>query len=196
MAAHWTGEGGVDGETTRATIPVLGLRAPLRVLHISDSHIDVDPATRQFTDVLPSALVKAKSEGASLVVHTGDCIQGASQGNVQFVRQAVLDAGVPFWYISGNADWMDPDPPAAKPEPAADRATHLAEADHARTQWRKELTPLYGGADKSYWVREAEEGLTFVGVDNSTNQVDGCSPRPPPLLHPPGSRPAPSPRAC
>ena len=174
---QWTGAGGVDGEVTTASIPVPGLRAPLRMLHISDTHIGVTdggdrvkpPALTSDSQAaeLTSALARARSEGASLVLHTGDCIQGASQGNVQFVEQAVAEAGLPFYYISGNADWMDPIPsPEQKTSPApADRASSLAAAASSRAHWREAaLTPLYGGAGKSHWVREHEHGLTIVGV--------------------------------
>jgi DNA repair exonuclease SbcCD nuclease subunit len=171
---RWSGNGdGAQGEVTSAVLPVRGLGSALRVLHISDSHVNVEPgATSQFTDVLDTAFRLATEQNVALVVHTGDCVQTASAPTVKFVQRTVADAGLPFFYISGNADWMDP---TAVEKDSEEEATHV-EKSTTREYWRGSvLVPLFGGATPSHWVRDVKGGqLRFVGVDNSTGQVDSA----------------------
>ena len=105
-----------------ATVPVPGLREPLRVLHLGDSHINVDSSHHFQTDdeqlrngeLIGPAIAAAAADGAHVVVHTGDLVHGVSPETVEHLSNSLVgpEAVLPFLYISGNADWMHESTPA------------------------------------------------------------------------------------
>jgi len=114
-------------------------------------------------------------QGTSIIVHTGDLVQGVSDKTVSHLHAALFRPGspdsepkIPFLYISGNADWMHPSTP---PD------ISFAEKAAVRAGFRERLAPLFDGVAGSVWVRDVVAGeLRFVGVDNSTGQVSNRHP--------------------
>jgi Cof subfamily protein (haloacid dehalogenase superfamily) len=156
-----------------ATVPVPGLREPLRVLHLGDSHINVDLDHHYQQDgeqlrngeLIGPAIQTAADSGAKLVVHTGDLVHGVSEETVDHLSRELLgaDAVLPFMYISGNADWMHESTPSE---------ISFEDKEAIRASWRETNAELYNGAEPSVWTRDVVEGeLRFIGVDNSTGQV-------------------------
>ena len=62
---------------------------PFSVLHISDSHVSVEPGGTQNEAVLGDVFGTAEAGQADLVVCTGDFVQGPSAKTVEFVQQEV-----------------------------------------------------------------------------------------------------------
>ena len=123
---------------TTATIRVPGLRAALKVLHLSDSHVDVgaeegrDEDMRFMhgvyaqgaqhrssgevtlaTDALVTSLAIGRRASADLLCHTGDLVNFPSLAAVQHVQGTISAAGydAAALYISGNHDWEYGQPP-------------------------------------------------------------------------------------
>ena len=124
---------------TAATIRVPGLTAPLTVLHLSDSHVDVGAdegrqddmrfmhgvfsqgaqhrSSGEVTlasDALATSLELGRLASADLLCHTGDLVNFPSKAAVQHVQGAISAAGFEgdsALYISGNHDWEYGSPP-------------------------------------------------------------------------------------
>lgn len=125
---------------TSATIRVPGLQAPLKVLHLSDSHVDVgaekgreedmrfmhgvysqgaqDRSSGAVTiaaDALASSLERGRTANVDLLCHTGDLVNFPSPMAVQQVQDLLGAAGFgdadSAFYISGNHDWEYGQPP-------------------------------------------------------------------------------------
>ena len=159
---------------TAATVAVYGLAAPLRVLHLSDSHLSLrsdcpphsDRMHRAFAAASPCEVFQRQVEAASrndteLISHTGDFLNFPSAETVAFAR-GVLERdgkGLTWLFSSGNHDW------------------HFEGLDGSsealRDEWRRKvLLPLYAGRNPSHWVFDHDKsGLRFIGIDNSTYQV-------------------------
>jgi len=111
-----------------ALIAVRGLRRPVRVLHSTDVHLSyIDERDADRIEEVRSCWGEAQDEsvrhpfeelmggasrmGLDLIVLTGDMISYPSQANVERLHKAVLQAGVPILYTSGNHDWQFPGVP-------------------------------------------------------------------------------------
>jgi hypothetical protein len=122
-----------DVTDATATIQIPGLSAPLKVLHVSDSHVDVgshggekgreedaqfmngvygrgmaDRQTGKITkaaDALERSLSIGQSNGAAVLCHTGDLVNFPSAAAVAQVDALIDGAGMPLLYTSGNHDW-------------------------------------------------------------------------------------------
>jgi UDP-2,3-diacylglucosamine pyrophosphatase LpxH len=168
-----------------ATIRVDGLKKPVVVLHITDSHISIGEQGadqyRQYIARMDDAYGKARPHyrtkktalpaehfrelmafarqcNVDLIALTGDIVNNPSQASVQYVCQALKDTGIRNLYISGNHDW---------------HYEGMVGTDEAlRETWIKErLLPLYTGRDPLYSAVQLG-GINFVAIDNSTYQVD------------------------
>lgn len=164
MARHaWTDE--------TAHIEVAGVRAPFRVIHLSDVHVhciderDAGPlarfedAHREYLDRDTYGPWRAHLEAAAqdtvgLLALTGDILHFPSHANVEAIRDSLREAGFPWLFTAGNHDWCFP---------------YERESDAVRQAGRRRLAPLYDG-DPCAQVRECG-GIRFVAIDNSTYQV-------------------------
>ena len=153
------------------------------MMHISDTHISVGQGDSQEKfELLQNALQTARAANAECIVHTGDGIHGEDPAAVTSLQAVLGDVGLPFYFISGNADWMLSEQSAADAAAAANNVEPNADSQPDPTpteiqvlrQQRllRTVTPLYRGAGLSHWVRELPAGLTVVGVDNSSGVVD------------------------
>lgn len=90
-----------------------GRQRPLRLVHLTDTHLFADPAgkllgltTRQsFEEVLARALAAASS--ADAVVLTGDLVHDETAGGYAFLRSKLETLGLPCYYLPGNHDRRD-----------------------------------------------------------------------------------------
>ena len=108
-----------------ATVAVPHITRPLKVMHLSDSHVSLasdkaphsDRMHAAFAnghgkhaggtvpkDIFTAQLNTALGQGADLIVHTGDFVNFPSAESVAFVKDALDSAGIPYFYISGNHD--------------------------------------------------------------------------------------------
>ncbi|HTL53918.1 MAG TPA: metallophosphoesterase [Planctomycetota bacterium] len=169
-----------------ATIRVSGLQKPLRVLHVTDSHVSlVDPddaahlekatphrekfskrrqdaqGNNVFTEVsFAEAAQRAKAEKVDLLALTGDIVHFPSQANVHWIQSALSTAQVTSLYTSGNHDWHFPGEVGR---------------DELRDKFWPALQPLYetNGKHANKPACGAREigGVLFLAVDDSTYQI-------------------------
>ena len=168
-----------------ATIKVPDLESSLKIMQITDSHIsiedemesdmmqyaermhnaysnprkhykqDISKSTFEYLDDL---LQKAKEENVELLLLTGDIVNFPSAVSVQYVNDRLTKNGIPWLYISGNHDWH--------------YEGMAGTMDSLRLIWIEEsLLPLYEGHNPLYYS-EIINGINFVGIDNSTNQIN------------------------
>jgi hypothetical protein len=166
---------------TTATVAVRSLSAPLRVLHLSDSHIslrsDRQPNSERMhnafvgrprrdtgemalpRDIFRGQVQAAAENGTGLIIHTGDFLNFPSAESVAFATDVLEGCGLPWLYSSGNHDWHYEGLPGS--------------SEALRDEWRaRALLPLYGGRDPSRWVEDHDaSGLRFIAIDNSTYQI-------------------------
>ena len=165
----------------RATIGVEGLSRPIRVLHISDSHIGlIDERDAQWTEAcqelkdrfdsesrdrqgraavtaagaFDELLTMTQSLQADLVALTGDMIGFPSQANIEFLQGRMADTGREVMYIAGNHDWHWPG---------------LDYGSVVREKYWPVLEPLQGGQPA---CRSRQLGdVRFVAIENSDYQI-------------------------
>jgi UDP-2,3-diacylglucosamine pyrophosphatase LpxH len=162
-----------------ATIGIEGLAAPVRMLHLTDTHIRffderdgeryqgcVDHRERlekmhreQGTEPDPEkpfreSMALAATENLDLLALTGDIIHYPAPASVEFMVEQIAALGVPTMYTCGNHDVHFTDEPVDHEI----RLTRLAA-----------LQPLHNG-DPDCAVREIG-GIRFVTVDNSVTML-------------------------
>ena len=159
-----------------ATIGVDGIERPLRVLHVTDSHISVpdeevdQPYVRYgarmdglFADystlqTFAAQMERARTEAPDLIALTGDHVNYPSPTAVAAVERLVVTTGRDSMFTAGNHDW---------------RYAGLPGSDEdLRREWReRSLLPLYRGLPPHAGSLDLG-GVRFVAIDNSTRQVD------------------------
>ena len=159
-----------------ATIEVAGIERPLRVLHVTDSHISVpheevdqpyvhygariDGLFADFPTLQTFAaqMERARAEAPDLIGLTGDHVNYPSPTAVAAVERLILATGRDSVFTAGNHDW---------------RYAGLPGSDEdLRTEWReRSLLPLYRGRRPHAGSLDLG-GVRFVAIDNSTRQVD------------------------
>ena len=162
-----------------ATIRIEGLARPVRMLHLTDTHLQffderdgenydacVDYCRRyakrneeQGTDYVPGDafrrhLAQAARENLDLLALTGDIVHFPSPASVDFVLEQIDALGVPAMYTCGNHDVHYTN------EPVNDevRLTRLAA-----------LQPLHNG-DPDCAARDIG-GIRFVAIDNAVPRI-------------------------
>lgn len=159
-----------------ATIGVAGIKRPLRVLHVTDSHISVPhEAVDQpyvhygaridglFADfptlqTFAAQMERARAEAPDLIALTGDHVNYPSPTAVAAVERLILATGRDSMFTAGNHDWRYAGLPGSD--------------DDLRTEWReRSLLPLYRGRPPHADSLDLG-GVCFVAIDNSTRQVD------------------------
>jgi 3',5'-cyclic AMP phosphodiesterase CpdA len=173
-----------NGELS-AVIKIPGYRDSLKIIQITDAHIsiadekeadmmkngermhkaylnthkhyalDTSETTFEYFDDI---LQKAKKENVNLLLLTGDIVNFPSAVSVNYVYDRLTKAGIPWLYISGNHDWHYEGLPG--------------NIDSLRDTWtQKSLLPLYNGLNPLFYSKIIR-GINFVGIDNSTLQVN------------------------
>ncbi len=159
-----------------ATIGVAGIDGPLRVLHVTDSHISVpheevdrpyarygERMDRLFADYptvdsFAAQMEHARAGGYDLIALTGDHVNYPSPTAVAAVQRLLRSAGRHSMFTAGNHDWSYSGMPGSDAE--------------RRREWReRSLLPLYGGRAPHADSLDLG-GVRFVAIDNSTRQVD------------------------
>ena len=143
------------------TVIEIGLPAPLKLLHVTDSHITRgDPTGQQAwwfnrdyegcaEDYFLMAMEYAKQNGLT-VLHTGDLIDFQSEENFAFVDEHLQ--GVDYIYAAGNHDFYN-------------HVERPVEDDENK----RRKTPLYAPHIKSklYFDSRILGGVNVVTLDNS-----------------------------
>jgi DNA repair exonuclease SbcCD nuclease subunit len=120
-------------------------------------HYSLDTSETTFS-YLDDLLLKAKKERVDLLLLTGDIVNFPSVVSVKYVYDRLMKTGIPWLYISGNHDWH--------------YEGMEGNIDSLRQTWiGKSLMPLYKGLNPLYYSKVID-GINFVGIDNSTNQVN------------------------
>ena len=154
-----------------AHIRVEGLSGTVRVLHLTDAHLDLiderdaehlerfKQRTRKLLDMparerFDRLMEQARTMGVDAVALTGDIVHFPSQANIEVVAAAMEKTGLPVLFTAGNHDWHFPS---------------LEGRAELRQAWWPVLSPLTGGkAEFRVWKFG---GIRFVAIDNSTYQV-------------------------
>lgn len=167
----------------------------LKVMHITDSHIDVGDAIPGHTTRMHSAyvqtqsherssatspkeefvrlLAKARAENVDLIALGGDIINFPDSGTVSWVVDLLQRGGIPWIYTAGNHDWHE--------EGAYDEAYDSGRKQHIDTT----LSPLFaqsainmeyckgfGAACGALYGRATLKGVDLLFFDNSNYQID------------------------
>lgn len=166
---------------TTATIRIEGLKNRVRVLHLTDTHLnliderdaahveackDREPKFAQYrldaqgrpisTSITWAELMQvALAEKPDLLALTGDIVTFPSQASLEVASQELARANVPWLYTTGNHDWQFSD---YKP------------SDALRMEFYPALALLHQGAPAC--GAKVAGGVNFVAVDDSTYQIN------------------------
>jgi predicted MPP superfamily phosphohydrolase len=174
-----------DQGELKTTIRIPDLADTLKIMQITDSHISITddseaeylkygermhkaymyPRKHYSLDTsettfayLDDLLSKAKREKIDLLLLTGDIVNFPSVVSVKYVYDRLMKTGIPWLYISGNHDWH--------------YEGMEGSLDSLRKTWiERSLLPFYKGLNPLFFS-EIIDGINFVGIDNSTNQVN------------------------
>jgi len=160
------------GPSEKLTLPVGGLREPVRFFVAGDTHFpfhdERDDAFRDnyrrmagwggAKEPFERMLADAKAKKVDLLCLVGDTISFPTLANVEYVDRTLRDSGLPWLYTAGNHDW---------------HYEGVSGADEAqRAEWtKKRLMPLYQGANPLFASR-VTKGVRFVAIDNSIYHVN------------------------
>ena len=154
-----------------ARIEAAGVRAPFRVVHLSDVHVhciderDAGPlgrfeeAHREYLErdtygPWRAHLERVRNDTVGLIALTGDILHFPSHANVEAIHGGLRETGIPWLFTAGNHDWCFP---------------FERECEAVRAAGRGRLAPLYRGDPCAQASEHA--GIRFVAIDNSTYQV-------------------------
>lgn len=160
-----------------------GVRVPVKLMVIGDTHLFLDDArgqpfrpfsermargyntTRHFKTGTPTCpqesfkqtLALAKTGGADLVALVGDIFSFPSEAAVEWAHARLRESGVPFLYVAGNHDWHY--------EGMEGPAMAL------REEWtERRLKPLYQGRPPLAAAVDVK-GVRFVAIDDSAYEI-------------------------
>lgn len=166
---------------TTATIRIGGLRDPVRMLQLADSHLSlIDErdaeylethasyyerfGTRRFREdgspvpteeSFAEAIGTIADQPVDLLALTGDILQFPSQANLECTTEALAPLDCAKMYTAGNHDWWYQTTPGNA---------------EIRQAWWPTLEPLHRG-NPSHASCDVG-GLRFITVDNSTYQIE------------------------
>lgn len=153
-------------ELEKSTVNI-GLDKPVRVLHITDTHLPlcekddesqfIEAAARRgapapILESLDKQLAYAR-ENCNLLLHTGDLIDFASNANVAFLREFLKQKNVLF--IAGNHEYWRSDGGFEDMEYRMQSLTRMGDM----------------GSDLMFTSRMVG-GVNFVGIDDAYHQVE------------------------
>ena len=172
-----------SADGNRATIRTATSVKPLRVFHLTDTHLAIrdgreDPF-RQYSDrmaggyrvnrhfltgleisaeaAFEETLALAKAQRADFLALTGDILSFPSEAAVEWVVEKLKETGIPYAYVAGNHDWHYEGMPGSSIK--------------LRETWiEKRLKPLYQGMDPLCAVYDLA-GIRFVCIDNSVYEI-------------------------
>lgn len=180
-APHARGTFSLDDNRARFFCP--GVREPIRIVMIADTHLFLDDergapyrefsarmarAYNQTTHVrtgaptdpaacFEEALGAAREQGADLLALGGDIFSFPSEAAVEWAQQRLHASGLPYLYTAGNHDWHYEGMPGSM--------------EDLRAQWAsRRLLPLYQGQGPLMGVRQVK-GVRVVAIDNSTYEI-------------------------
>lgn len=167
----------------RATIFTKAKVTPMRIFHITDTHLALDDergvpfkkysrrmgnaykVNKQFEtgeDItciqsFEQTLQRAKDQKADFLALTGDIFSFPSEAAIDWAYEKLKETGIPFGYIAGNHDWHY--------EGMAGSSAEL------RATWtNKRLKPLYQGNNPLFASYDLN-GIKMVFIDNSTYEI-------------------------
>lgn len=182
LLAGCSGRGVVSGDKwekhiTEETIYIEGVDREYTLLFITDTHMVVqddgasdqekENAAARFQEFMnqegiPSAeqfpewIRFANERKVDAVLLGGDIVDTPSQGNLKWLEEQLSQLEMPYLYVNGNHDWTFP-------------WEYMTEA--GRAAYLPLLEPFMNG---NTTIQTLEfDGFTIVGIDDSTNQVDG-----------------------
>ncbi|GLR19543.1 metallophosphoesterase family protein [Portibacter lacus] len=160
------------------------IKEPLRIFHITDTHLFKDDergvpyqefsgrmakaynSTTHFKtqektnpeETFVNTLKLAKEANADLLTLVGDLFSFPSEIAIEWVLERLKETGIPYIYIAGNHDWH--------------YEGMEGSLDELRDTWtRKRLLPLYQGKHPLMATTDVK-GVRFVAIDNSTYEVN------------------------
>lgn len=157
------------GERLRLAWP--GCPLPVRLWVIGDTHFALhDDRDAAYADQyarmaqwpaekepFEAMLAKARKERPDILVLVGDNISFPTIANVEYLKSALDDCGLPWIYVAGNHDWHF----------EGDTGSDLEQRAH----WiEKRLKPLYQGTDP-LMASCVVKGVRLVMIDNSAYHV-------------------------
>lgn len=160
--------GSLTDSTTRVTFEVEGLSEPVRIMHLSDTHLnliderDVEHKAQwaerhikflenDWKTSFEAKLAQAKEHQVDLLALTGDIIHFPSHRNIETLEAMLDQTGIPYLYCPGNHDWLFPE---------------FRESDAIRAEWLNALSPFDEGTGTGA-IRDVK-GLRFLAFDDST----------------------------
>ncbi|THF74812.1 metallophosphoesterase family protein [Cohnella fermenti] len=155
----------------QAVIRIEGLREPVSLLHVTDSHINetdisdgAEVLAQSYTEYsfdaldtrtrLNRTLSYANELAVDGVVLTGDIVNGATANNLLYLEERLGTLNAPYLYTLGNHDWEYPGEPWG---------------ESTRQKHYPKFGPLTGGTPGC----QAKEigGTLLLALDNSTYQI-------------------------
>ena len=165
-----------DKRITEEIVYIEGLEREYTFLFLTDSHVVIqdDKASEQereyaeqrydmfvnaegvsSAEQFPAWIAYANEMDVDAVLLGGDIIDSPSDANVEWLQEQLAELEMPYLYVPGNHDWTYP---------------WEYMTDYGKQHYLSRLEPMMQGNTA---VQSMEIGeLLFVGVDNSTNQVD------------------------
>jgi DNA repair exonuclease SbcCD nuclease subunit len=175
----------VSNQELSATITIPGFKDSLKIMQITDAHLDIEdekevdlikysermhkaymnPRKHYSQDISKTTfeyfddlLLKAKNEDIELLLLTGDIVNFPSAVSVEYLYDRLIKAGIPWLYTAGNHDWY--------------YEGMKGNQDSLRKTWiEKSLLPLYNDLNPLFYS-VIINGINFVSIDNSTFQVN------------------------
>jgi DNA repair exonuclease SbcCD nuclease subunit len=175
----------VSNQELSATITIPGFKDSLKIMQITDAHLDIEdekevdlikysermhkaymnPRKHYSQDISKTTfeyfddlLLKAKNEDIELLLLTGDIVNFPSAVSVESLYDRLIKAGIPWLYTAGNHDWY--------------YEGMKGNQDSLRKTWiEKSLLPLYNDLNPLFYS-VIINGINFVSIDNSTFQVN------------------------
>lgn len=149
--------------TLEKTTVRIGLEKPVRLLHVTDSHLDLaderdDEGKRRLTGRMGNPSEKRyleeqiayAEENCDLLVHTGDLIDFVSVPNVERAREVVKNERV--FFIAGNHDYSQ----------------YVGEAwEDGAYRMNSYMKMGYGFGVPMFFNSRIVGGVNVVGIDNS-----------------------------
>ena len=166
-----------EKQIAEETIEIEGLEEEYTLLFLTDTHMVVQDEKaseqekentsaryREFvnSEGIPSAeqfpewIRYANEKQVDAVLLGGDIIDTPSEANLKWLEEQLAQLKMPYLYINGNHDWTYP-------------WEYMTEA--GRAAYLPLLEPFMNG-NTTIQTLELDE-ITIVGIDDSTNQVDG-----------------------
>lgn len=157
---------------------------PVKILHISDSHLYMDDERgEQYVDysqrmakaynstsnyktgektnpveMFKQIVAEAETQKPDAIVLTGDIVSFPTAAGVDFVLENLEKTGVPFYYVAGNHDWHFEGMPGSEKD--------------LRNEWiEKRLKPLYPEDANPLVYSVNIKGVKLLLVDDSIYEI-------------------------